>query len=280
MIAQVGAKQVRFQNSFTGIETTLHSLLLVRSTTPSTSPSATPTDINNHMNMLRKKIADATSMIRNQLLRSALQEKLESALPYLATDLTRYSNLETTTNAQLPGEPCVIKSTIRLKKGTVKLIESTLIRSIFGTLHFITTTFKTTESSYHNELGFDDKYEIQTTLILHPSQCLLACGLRTGLCMSVGMSSSGLNCSLKSYRAVPDDAAIFDSCRIGDINTVRHLFDHGLASPWDTSSRGLTPLFVRPSLPEASPSPEVIKAAKSEFLRWLHDTPMLTCARC
>ena len=62
--------------------------------------------------------------------------------------------------------------------------------------------------------------------------------------MQVSRSSWGLECSLTCYRAVPDDAPIFDYCRNGNAKTIQTLFDGGLASPWDTDSRGFTPLFV------------------------------------
>jgi len=62
--------------------------------------------------------------------------------------------------------------------------------------------------------------------------------------MQVSRSSCGLDCSLTSYRAVPDDAPVFDYCRNGNVKAIQALFDGGLASPWDTNSKGFTPLFV------------------------------------
>lgn len=48
-----------------------------------------------------------------------------------------------------------------------------------------------------------------------------------------------ISCNLRDQ-----DAAIFIACRNGDIETVRQLLDDGLASPFDLTPDGATPLHV------------------------------------
>ena len=47
-----------------------------------------------------------------------------------------------------------------------------------------------------------------------------------------------------SYNLREPDAAIFIACQNGDVETVRQLLDDGLASPFDLTPGGATPLHV------------------------------------
>jgi hypothetical protein len=89
---------------------------------------------------------------------------------------------------------------------------------------------------------------IQTVVTVHPSQWLMTCGMNFGIQAEFSESIWGFEYRLKSYRAVPDNALIFELCEKGDTTAIQRLFDERRASPWDTNSRGLTPLFVSFSL--------------------------------
>ena len=92
--------------------------------------------------------------------------------------------------------------------------------------------------------------------------------------MQVSISSWGLDCSIKQYRAVPDSAAIFYYCKNGDIKSVQALFNNSLASPWDTNSKGFTLLFVSPSVFK------LFQTISAYILRWLQDMQKQNCVNC
>jgi hypothetical protein len=86
--------------------------------------------------------------------------------------------------------------------------------------------------------------EIQTVFNVHPSRWLLFSGLNFGIQIILSKSFQGIDYRFKSYRAVPDDALIFKLSEKGETAAIQSLFDERKASPWDTNSSGLTPLFV------------------------------------
>jgi hypothetical protein len=104
-------------------------------------------------------------------------------------------------------------------------------------------SFRNCNSSrrFHDYSG---RYKTQTSSTLYPAKWLQSCGIGFGIQAIFSNPFQSLDCSISSYRAVPDDAQIFELCSQGDIRGVQTLFDQWLSSPWDTNSRGLTPLFV------------------------------------
>lgn len=56
-------------------------------------------------------------------------------------------------------------------------------------------------------------------------------------------SARGLRLTnLEAFRAVPDDAVVFQLAKLGNLDAIRVLFAHGEASLLDTDSQGWTPL--------------------------------------
>lgn len=51
--------------------------------------------------------------------------------------------------------------------------------------------------------------------------------------------------ALRDGRVLPDDSPVFEYAKLGDVEQLWNLFDKGLASPFDTSPGGYTPLHVR-----------------------------------
>ena len=90
----------------------------------------------------------------------------------------------------------------------------------------------------------EDAYEHEISITLHPSWWLLRCGISWGINAALLSSSHGWKINLNSFRAVPDDALIFSFCERGNINGVRDLLSSKEASPFDTNSKGWTPLYV------------------------------------
>ena len=62
--------------------------------------------------------------------------------------------------------------------------------------------------------------------------------------VSARISFGNWQYSMISYNLRDPDAAIFIACQNGDLETVRQLLDDGLASPFDLTPRGDTPLHV------------------------------------
>jgi len=135
----------------------------------------------------------------------------------------------------------LVPVSLRPKSETVMVSYRYKFICIFGVVHVTTTTSRNTISKSPTELS--RQYRIRTSLILHPSQLLQTCSLNFGLriCFS---DFDGFDCQIHSYQAVPDDADIFKFCKNGNIKGIQGLFRNHLASPRDTNSRGLTPLFV------------------------------------
>ena len=82
----------------------------------------------------------------------------------------------------------------------------------------------------------------------------------SGLIMNKGYIMNGMKTSrswqyiITPYNLRPPDSLIFLACENRDLATVRRLLDEGLASPFDLSPRGATPLHVRfPSSTSKSP---------------------------
>lgn len=244
MITRVDEKQNQLQNSILGMEATLQRILLAQGTTTVNSSSMGVADLKEHLNALKERIANVTSVIKNPLLRSVLQQELEALLPRIAYEAMRPSNLAHIVEEDTRFRASELRSIPARQKNRVKLICSSYTQTLFGTLHFTTTTSTKSATEIREDHSSNECYKIHTTVVLHPSQWLQSCGLTYGLHINVSMSSWGLDCSLRLHRAVPNTAPIFAYCRDGNIGAIQHLFSQGLASPWDTNSRGFTPLFV------------------------------------
>jgi hypothetical protein len=232
MFSRVDDSQRACQNTLKSIEDTLRGILVAQGTTRTTTTSLDISDITEHSADLRKRITSALSVIQSPFLRHALQQELESLIPQLTSTLLHDSITS----------PGAIDDPESRENTHVKLVSSLSRRSMFGTIR-LTTTVTTTIKQRRNSASSSFQ-KLHTTFILHPSQWLQNCGWRRGLSMQISRSSWALECSLTSYRAVLEDAPIFDHCRNGNTKAIQTLFDGGLASPWDTDSRGFTPLFV------------------------------------
>ena len=92
-------------------------------------------------------------------------------------------------------------------------------------------------------------YHRVTTFVYYPSWWLTNFGLKNGIEISMSTSTKGWQLSLAAFRAVPDNALIFDFAQAGNIEAVKRLLIRGEASLRDTNSEGWTPLHVsNPSL--------------------------------
>ncbi|KAI9876025.1 MAG: hypothetical protein M1830_007522 [Pleopsidium flavum] len=147
--------------------------------------------------------------------------------------------------------------------------------SFFGILRIHTKTLQL----YREEDPEDDVQEpdeatirFETSFSLYPARWLLAIGFSHGLRFDILKTcQQGWKQSLSTFRAVPDDALIFELCGQEDIQVVGNLIQNGQASVWDTDSRGRTPLHYA----AAYARPDMCKA----LLKWGADPNVRTSER-
>jgi hypothetical protein len=85
--------------------------------------------------------------------------------------------------------------------------------------------------------------EADNTIIIYPGVAGQFFGITHGLLISA-KATSGWQYSIQPFRAVDENALIFEFCRGGNLDGVRSLFKRNEASPWDRDPKGQTPLFV------------------------------------
>ena len=69
--------------------------------------------------------------------------------------------------------------------------------------------------------------------------------LAWGVNIATRRESGLFNIAIRTYRIIPADSAIFEACAMGDDEAVTRLIQEGKASPFDMTSKGVTPLHVR-----------------------------------
>ena len=133
-------------------------------------------------------------------------------------------------------ELCHKESTQKPSSERTKIINSsTLRRTLFGTIVFI--------SKVYEERGVPC-YE--NLFMFHPADWLIWLGVRSSLDILITKSIRGWknNLDSRTFRAVSDNASIFQLCKNGDVGGIKTLFANGDASVLDRNSGGLTLLHV------------------------------------
>jgi hypothetical protein len=87
-------------------------------------------------------------------------------------------------------------------------------------------------------------YKTTTTFIFHPASWLIRIGFKYGLEAMITNTRAGWQYNILPVRSVPDDALIFEFCKLGNVDAVRELFRRGDASVLDVDSDGWRPLHV------------------------------------
>ena len=97
-----------------------------------------------------------------------------------------------------------------------------------------------------NKYG-QERSEHKTSVTIRPAAWLIQLGIKYGLHVQLLNSSlQGWKSRLDSIHLVPDNAAIFEFCSMGNEESVRTLLQSGHASIRDSDSKGWTPLHVSP----------------------------------
>lgn len=124
-----------------------------------------------------------------------------------------------------------------------------ILKTVFGTISIDT---KARRLRFRNDddqsLGEEDhlpEYEYESSFNVYPALWLLKLGFNYGYHISTSSSPfQGWTNNIQPFTLVPDDALIFEFCKIGDLAAVRTLLSRNLASVRDSNSEGLTPLHV------------------------------------
>ena len=120
-----------------------------------------------------------------------------------------------------------------------------VVQSIFGTFGISSEVSQAGRTRHKDSEDLEDDDFIHVTSIrIHPARWLMQLGVDCGIQLAVQNGAQGWKHTLNTFRAVPDDAAIFSACSRGDIDTVRQLLDAGKASVWDVNMNDWTPLHV------------------------------------
>ena len=226
-----------------------------------TTKSTASLDMDEHLVALQNESQRLSSSIPNRIARFGFEKTVESALSQFSNSLDvsksqRHSchSLFNTENQPIQGAA----PTDNTERSTCsKTTYRYSVNSIFGTIYVSSTTTEYVLTSIHevepDQHHNDEIFKIETSFTVHPSQWLQVCGINYGIRIALSKTFQGVDCRLRTYRAVPDNAPIFELCRLGKSDEIRYLFDKKIASPWDTNSWGQTPLHVsspRNSVPQ------------------------------
>jgi hypothetical protein len=117
--------------------------------------------------------------------------------------------------------------------------------SIFGTVYLTTSTFYVYDPMLAEDRDGDSaNSEIETHFTFYPASWLMWWGLKYGVHVVLSREGASWKNTLQTFQAVPDDSLVFEFCEQGNLMAVNSLLRSGRASPWDTNSKGWTPLHV------------------------------------
>jgi hypothetical protein len=264
------ARQELQQNTLTLIADGMNTLLNCRTTGAVTTTTPVKMGLLEHIQALREEIHETALKISSPTARFCFEKAMISAIDRI------YEGTIDPVSVEL-GEPPLGDFSGRgesrrrsYQKPYSKSVSQ--ISSFLGIVRFSSSSLQVASGDLReaNEASNMVRFQTQTYFSFHPSGWLQTWGLDFGIQVKVTKSFSGLDYSLRTYRAVPDEAPVFRYSRDGNVDGIRALFDEHLASPWDVNSTGLTPLFVSYTDSE--------KEESLTISRLLHNQEMLTPA--
>lgn len=197
-------------------------------------------DLDNHKLEILAAVHQMMPDGSNPVYRHAVESGLKRA----------FKQISTVTMSEVDAQPMPLtqRSTTKLRHVSKRTriydrYQSSTTSTIFGTFYISSQTYALIPEGSDED---DDnvQYEHFTAIRVHPSQWLIKMGFQYYINAMITQTSQEWRLlSLKSY-PVPDDAIIFSLCNTGDIEAVKKLFSARVATPWDTDSRGWTPLHV------------------------------------
>jgi hypothetical protein len=207
-------------------------------------------DFHEHLKTLQNECQRICSEIENPVERMGCQKLIDSAITQIFTRLSKKNEpgFVWTDRSNSRKLPLTVDTTVsspdltHYKKNTYRM----RLKNIFGVIQLTSTTWESVPLCWtkYQEEDENMQHNIESTVKVHPARWVQTSGIRYGLQLAFLKSFSGLSCKIRSYYAVPDNARIFELCNMGDVDGVKALLDRRAASPWDTNSKGFTPLFV------------------------------------
>jgi hypothetical protein len=211
-----------------------------------TTKSSASLDMDEHLMTLRHEPQRLSSSISNPIARFGFEKTIESAFSLFSNSLDVSKGKRHSCHSLLNTETHPIQGAASTDNTERSICSKTTYRysinSIFGMIFVSSTTteyvFTSTREVEPDQDHNNETVKIETSFTVYPSRWLQICVINHGIRIALSKSFQGVDCRLRTYRAVPDDAPIFELCRLGKFDDIRHLFDKKLASPWDTNSWG------------------------------------------
>ena len=207
--------------------------------------SAEP-DYDDHAGALQSEVCRIASTMPNPVFRGALKQGAARALkehPHrIAQRALKFENKTLPATCESHSK---LDSDVQFGDNIVTGWSRSVVKNLFGTFSISSEVCQRAKSrnKVSDDLDCDDF--VRTTAIrIHPARWLIRLGVSYGLQFAAQEHSQRWMHTLTTFRAVPDDAAIFSACYRGDLEGVTKLFTDGQASIWDTNTDGMTPLHV------------------------------------
>ncbi|KAH7360439.1 hypothetical protein BKA65DRAFT_547156 [Rhexocercosporidium sp. MPI-PUGE-AT-0058] len=221
-------------------------LLQQRSQATSTVASTESLNMNDHLKVLRDECRKTAAGMSNPVARLGFENLTQSALSHVSSGFGDKLPMNQAVDLPEIGVAPKLATAAAKKSAAIQyrswIAYASIVRSPFGRLHIISRLSTPAEGNdAEDDVEVEDQF--QTRLTFYPSRWLLRFGVSFGIQVVLSKSLEGLDCRIKSYRAVPDDALIFQVSERGDNEAIQRLFDIKQASPWDRNSEGFTPLF-------------------------------------
>jgi len=195
-----------------------------------------------HAGELRAEVCRMASTVPNPVFRGALEQGVGRALeehPY------RHSAPCGGPQPAMSESQLDLDSSFRCGADILTDWSHSVVKTLFGTFSISSQVRRLAKSSNKDSEDLDSDDFIRTTSIrIHPARWLIRLGINFGIQFAAQGVPQCWKHTLTSFRAVPDDAAIFSACRSGDLDGVTKLLADGKASIWDTDTHGNTPLHV------------------------------------
>lgn len=257
------------------------SLSIQRSSRTAIKGTAEVSALADHTDSLRQEVRDILDSIPNSWLRDGSESGIQRGIKELAkklqspsdpsdqprrepaksahSDFMKIFTVRSNADGDIEsGSPEPARYLSKLRK--VKRADETKFHGVYASIHttmlgrfYITTQESAVEAEWRDDSDRSSDSEeeekqlphrqLETKFIFIPSAWLWRVFMTFGFEISVRRGSEWKN-TFRTFRTVPDNAHIFEFCRNGNISAVRTLLKRGEASPWDTDSKGWTPLHV------------------------------------
>jgi hypothetical protein len=230
-----------------------------------------PLDVKGHLASLKSEMRRVTANVPQPWIESGMQAAIDKAVEGMASKLVVESptqkegetkeRLGRTTHTEDYSSPGTdlesARSAARLDSDSRRRRArhlgadyfhgsyASISHSLFGTIYLNTNKFFVEDPAFVEEGGGSRiEIEIETHFNFYPASWLMWWGLRYGFRVTLVREGTAWRNSLQTFHAVPDKALIFEFCEQGNVMAVKSLLASGQASPWDTNSKGWTPLHV------------------------------------